>query len=414
MASDWPREKTGDASATSTAPSPSYSQTRPSHTPSPSRTPEREDHLAPTETPSEELARLLDRAENHRLKALPFADLRRLARLYRGEAARLARLRDRGGDTDRIGYLNSLCVRAHALLYSAQPRKREHSLASRVAKALSSGLVGTGRLQLAAWTIMGFGAFIGYALVVLDPAALYALMPASLGYDVGQIDLLYRSPEAREIFFAREATPISQNAVFGSYLFANNTRVGILAFATGMLFGIPTLLLQLFNGIMLGAIAAIFLQNESAIPFLAWILPHGVPELTAITLCAAAGLTLGRAVAIPGRRTRGQALRAASPKAIALFLFSLPLFFAAAGIESFIRESALGIPVRFAIAGAGLLTLFAVAWLLKETQSREDNELDWIDALLNEQTELASPNPTPSPSPSSSQSPSPSTAAPRA
>lgn len=378
MASNWTREKTSDASS------------------NPSR-----DRQAPfaeaeeqTETPSEELARLLDRAESHRLKALPFADLRRLARLYRGETARLARLRDRGGDMDRIGYLNSLCVRAHALLYSASPRHHGPRFTARVANALSNGLAGTARLQLAAWTILGLGAFIGYTLVALDPAALYALMPESLGYDVGQIDLLYRSPEAREAFFAREATPASQNAVFGSYLFANNTRVGILAFATGMLFGIPTLLLQLFNGIMLGSIAAIFLQSESAIPFLAWILPHGVPELTAITLCAAAGLTLGRAVATPGRLTRGQALRAASPKAIALFLFSVPLFFAAAGIESFIRESALGIPVRFAIAGAGMLTLFAVTWLVTRNQHRKDKEVDWIDALLNEPITSASPGPT--------------------
>ncbi len=33
------------------------------------------------ETPAEELARLLDDAESHRLRALPFDDLRQLARL---------------------------------------------------------------------------------------------------------------------------------------------------------------------------------------------------------------------------------------------------------------------------------------------------------------------------------------------
>jgi uncharacterized membrane protein SpoIIM required for sporulation len=345
-----------------------------------------EGRLDSPETPTEELARLLDNAESHRLKALPFDDLRRLARLYRGEAARLSRLRDRGGDLDRIGYLNSLCVRAHALLYSARPRKRNRSFFARAAETLSAGLAGSGPIQLVAWAIMGLGAFIGYALVVLDPIALYALMPGSLGYDVGQIDLLYRSPEARALFFERDATPVSQNVLFGSYLFANNTRVGILAFATGMLMGVPTLLLQLFNGIMLGAIGAIFLQTESAVPFLAWILPHGVPELTAITLCATAGLSLGRAVAAPGRLTRAQALRGATPQAIALFLVSVPLFFAAAGIESFIRESALDTTARFAVAAAALLVLLVLAWLLTKTRRPHEAEVDWIDDLLFDQT----------------------------
>ena len=75
------------------------------------------------ETATEELGRLLAEAETNRLRTLPFDDLRRLARLYRGESARLARLRDRGGDPDRIGHLNSLCVRAHAFLYSARPER---------------------------------------------------------------------------------------------------------------------------------------------------------------------------------------------------------------------------------------------------------------------------------------------------
>jgi hypothetical protein len=51
--------------------------------------------------------------------------------------------------------------------------------------------------------------------------------------------------------------------------------------------------------------------------------PHGIPELTAITLCAAGGLQLGAAVAVPGRHGRSQALTATSP-ALLLFVASLP------------------------------------------------------------------------------------------
>ena len=332
------------------------------------------------ETPTEELARLLDDAEGHRLRALPFDDLRRLARLYRGESARLARLRDRGGDLDRIGHLNSLCVRAHGFLYSAR-RRRMRVRSSR--RFFLSALAGTGRLQALAWALMGIGAIVGYSLVRLDSGALYALMPASLGYDVAQIDALYRSSEARDLFLARESTSAAHNAIFGSYLFANNTRVGILAFATGILFGLPTVLLQFYNGIMVGTISAIFIRGEHAILFLAWILPHGVPELTAITLCTTAGLVLGRAVAAPGRSTRSQALRHAGPSALALFASSVPLFFAAAWIESFVRESALGTAPRFAVEAAGAIVLCAIDLDIRRLQKDEPEMPDWLDDLIH-------------------------------
>jgi uncharacterized membrane protein SpoIIM required for sporulation len=333
------------------------------------------------ETPAEELARLLDDAESHRLRALPFDDLRQLARLYRGESARLARLRDRGGDRDRIGHLNSLCVRAHGFLYSARPPGNRRRALWR---PFVSALAGTRRMQAVAWAIMAIGAIVGYSLVVLDPVSLYALMPTSLGYDIGQIDALYQSSEARETFLARESTAVAQNAIFGSYLFANNTRVGILAFATGLLFGLPTVLLQFYNGIMIGTISAIFMRDEQAISFLLWILPHGVPELTAITLCCAAGLVLGQAVAAPGRVTRSEALRRAGPDSLALFVASVPLFFVAAWIESFVRESALGSAPRIAVAASGAVILLAIAFLARKLDDRESARLEWLEELLDE------------------------------
>jgi uncharacterized membrane protein SpoIIM required for sporulation len=332
------------------------------------------------ETPTEELARLLDEAEGHRVRALPFDDLRRIARLYRGESARLSRLRDRAGELYRIDHLNSLCVRSHGFRYSAGERRRRGTSLGRL---MVSGLARTSDLRRLAWAIMGIGALLGYCLVRLDPSALYALMPSGLGYDVTQIDALYRSPEARALFFERESTSVSANAAFGSYLFSHNTRVGILAFATGALAGLPTLLLQLYNGIMIGTIGAIFLPGDHALLFLAWILPHAVPELTAITFCTAGGLTLGRAVAIPGRLSRGEALRKAGPDALVLAIASVPLFFAAAWIESFVRESALGTAPRFAIAALGAVLLLGLGFALRRAPTdHETSESEWLDRLL--------------------------------
>jgi len=344
------------------------------------------------ETTTEEFARLLDEAERHRLRALPFDSLRRLARLYRGESARLSRLRDRGSDVDQIAHLNALCVRGHAFLYSASKRDpARSSLSTTMGSALSTA----GPYLLLSWAIMGIGAFVGFCLVRLDPTALYALMPSGLGYEATQIDALYASPAARDLFFEREATSAAENAFFGSALFSNNTRVGILAFATGVLGGIPTLLLQFYNGIMIGTISAIFLHSEHAVIYLAWILPHGVPELTAITLCTAGGFALGHAVAAPGQTSRSEALRRAGPGALMLALSSLPLFFAAAWIESFVRESVLGTPIRFAIAGAGALLFIAITLLVRRSirnaSASHSERADWLRSLLESPPNQAAP-----------------------
>src|SRR3546814_12394920 len=46
--------------------------------------------------------------------------------------------------------------------------------------------------------------------------------------------------------------------VFATYLFTHNSRVSILSFALGFAFGVPTLMLEYYQGIGLGAMMAVF------------------------------------------------------------------------------------------------------------------------------------------------------------
>jgi uncharacterized membrane protein SpoIIM required for sporulation len=301
------------------------------------------------------LETLLDRAERIQLRQLRFDELRELGRCYRIAAARLSRERDRGDDPETIRHLNALCVRAFGLLY-ARERART-PLRRLVAERLPATIARTWRAQVLAWLLLFAGAFVGAALAMRDDDAIYSLVPSSLGYEGGGLEELVHSPDARAQFLAREEHALARNAYFGSALFARNTQVGLLAFATGVLGGVPTVLLSLFNGLVLGVFGAIFLRDPWPIDFLAWILPHAVPELTAITLCAAAGLLLGAAVALPGRNGRAASLREAADPALLLFGASIPLFAVAAAIESFLRESTVGRAPRLAVAAAGLTLL---------------------------------------------------------
>ena len=329
--------------------------------------------------PAARFAELLDRAERVRLSGLAFGDLRELGRLYRACAARLARLRDRGDDPEAIRHLNALCVRGYGLLYVA-PGRRSGGRAW-LFERLPRALARTWHAQCLAWALLFAGMGIGWALGARDDAAVYALVPAGLGYEDGGLSALVETPEARAKFLAREESPAHQNAMFGSQLFSHNTQVGLLSFAAGILAGVPTCLLQLYNGLTLGAFASIFLRDPWPVEFFAWILPHGVPELTAITLCAAAGLLLGLAVAAPGRGGRAAALREALDPALLLFGASIPLFAAAAVVESFVRESALGTAPRLAVAAAFLALLgLALAGVRRAARARSV-DTGWLGEL---------------------------------
>jgi len=315
---------------------------------------------------------LLDRCERLRAGARSFDELRELSRLYRLHGARLARLRDRDADPDAVRHLNALCVRAYGFLYSAAPEARgwgekRRGWGARIPVALAS----TWRAQLLAWSLLLAGALVGGALAGSDPAALYVLLPAGFGYTPEKIDRLRSSEQARLEFLERNEVSAARNTFFGSALFAHNTQVGILAFATGMLAGIPSAMLQLYNGLMLGAFTSLFARDGPVLEFAAWILPHAVPEITAITLCCAAGLVLGAAIAAPGRRPRSLALREASGPALVLFGCAVPLFLLAALVESFVRESALPTAPRLALAAFFLLCLLgALGALLRSTKHR--------------------------------------------
>jgi len=317
---------------------------------------------------------LLDRAEANRSPRVSFGELRELGRLYQLHAALLARLRDDSEDPEEIRHLNGLCVRGYALLYAGAPVGGERL-------ALGDLLARTWRAQIAAWALLAVGVLLGAGLVASDPRALSALIPATLGYTPELLERLWESPEARAEFLAGNEVHWTENALFGSSLFAHNTRIGVLSFAVGILAGVPTALLQIYNGVTIGALSAVFFRDQPPTAYLAWILPHGVPELLALTLCAAAGLMLGVAVAAPGRRGRGAALREVVQPVVLLVGVAAPLFVAAALTESFVRESTLGTGVRLLIAAgwiaAGALFLLGTRLLGR----RAAGDASWIREL---------------------------------
>lgn len=100
-------------------------------------------------------------------------------------------------------------------------------------------------------------------------------------------------------------------------------------------------------------------EKGVAVELWAWLLPHGVTEITAVVLCGGAGLMLGMALLRPGYQTRADSLKAAGKEAVRLVLGVLPMFILAGFVEGFVRDSHLSTETRFACASG-----FALFWMI--------------------------------------------------
>ena len=91
------------------------------------------------------------------------------------------------------------------------------------------------------------------------------------------------------------------SSVMSASIMTNNIKVGILAFAGGVTFGLLTVYVLIYNGILVGALAGLFFHHGKSYEFWAYIVPHGMIELTAIFIAGGAGLLMGYKLFVPGQ-----------------------------------------------------------------------------------------------------------------
>lgn len=157
-------------------------------------------------------------------------------------------------------------------------------------------------------------------------------------------------------------TSLEERAAFASMLFQNNVRVAFLCFALGALLGLPTIYILIKNGLMLGAMIAVYDAQGLLPEMLAWLLPHGVPEIGAIVLGGGCGLMLGHRMLNPGDLPRKVAMPRFAAEACIIALAGAPLLYLAGIIEGVFRESAASIGARYALFI--FMALLLGAWLL--------------------------------------------------
>lgn len=303
-----------------------------------------------------ELELLVQRARRF-LRRMSAEELSRIDVLYRRITIHLSQAATRTSDLGLVRYLNDLTAAAHSLIYLPHREPLWKGLPGFVLEGFARAVVRTWRFQAASALLLFGGACVAYVVSLRDPVASYALaMPGDIrlpGATREQLEAVLRS--------GRDQGG-GEKFLFASFLFSHNLKVGLLALATGVLAGVPTMLLMLLNGMYLGAFVAVHVRAGLATEMWAWILPHGITELGAIVLCGGAGLLLGRAVISPGWNTRGESLHQAGQEAGRLCGGVGLMLLAAAAIESYLRQSHLSTEGRLLFAAVS--GLFWAAYLL--------------------------------------------------
>jgi uncharacterized membrane protein SpoIIM required for sporulation len=167
------------------------------------------------------------------------------------------------------------------------------------------------------------------------------------------------------------------SATFSAQLMQNNIGVSIKALALGITWGLGTVLVLFYNGVVLGAVVFDYIADGQVVFLVAWLLPHGSFEIPAILIAGQAGLMLGRALIGWGTpdslRTR---FRKIAPDLATLAGGAALLLVWAGIVEAFFSQyhaPILPYAVKIAFGVAETVALFWFLFFCGKKAEKEDN-----------------------------------------
>lgn len=245
-------------------------------------------------------------------------------------------------------YLNELTAKSHNRLYRDQVSSF-YQIKQFFQKTFIQLLLEQQRFVLIAFLLFLIGAAGTFLSVMDDPLHLYSVLPESIAYAV--------DPEQ----LGNKDTAINSPAMSASIM-TNNIQVAFLAFAGGMTLGVLTLYLLIYNGMIIGALAALFWHYGKFYDFWAYIVPHGMIELTAIFIAGGSGLLMGYSILVPGAYPRMFQLKRQALRSVQLLLGTIPLFVLAGIIEGYITPAPISLEAKYAFALLTVIGLILYVW----------------------------------------------------
>lgn len=282
---------------------------------------------------------------------------------YRRLCNQLALAKTRDFSQSVVEQLNHLVVEGHHYLY-----KRKGLGIGKVYDFFAYQFPIAVRREKVAmlWALASFvlPALFIFILIQFFPNAAYSFLDEST---LSKMEEMYTPDDNDRLGLSRDAS--SDVLMFGVYIW-NNIGIALRSFGSGLIFGIGSMMISIFNGVYLGVIFS-HLQNagfatQTLYPF---VITHGAFELTAIVISCGAGLRLGLSLLLPGRYTRGESIARTSQSLIPIVIGFVVMLVIAAFIEAF--WSAINMPIVIKYTVGSICWIFVIWYFLQAGRSRE-------------------------------------------
>ena len=256
---------------------------------------------------------------------------------YQAAATQLSALRSAGSDPALTARLSGLLGRARAAVTGA------HSAGWRSVGTFFGLSFPAAAYRSRWWWLGTAAASLAFALlagrwIAASPSVQASLLPHSQVQGlVSHQFRAYYSQDTAESFALK--------------VWTNNVFVAAEALIFGGFAGIGTILVLLENSLNLAVDGGLMVGHGKAAEFFTLILPHGMLELSAVFLAAAAGLRLGWTIIDPGLRRRSVALAAEGRATVTIALGLIVVLAVSGMIEAFVTPSGLPAVVRIGIGG---------------------------------------------------------------
>lgn len=305
-----------------------------------------------------------------RRRSLSGAEVDELVDLYQRVSTHLSMVRSASADPVLVGRLSGVVARARSAVTSAHaPLWREFTRFWTVSFPVVA-------YRTWRWWLGSAVSFVVVAIVIgvwvaRDPEVQSTIgTPADIAHLVDHQFAAYYSENPAGSFAFR--------------VWVNNSWVAAQCIAFAILLGIPIPYLLFQNAANVGVSGGLMFDAGRGDVFLGLLAPHGLLELTAVFLAAAAGMRLGWSAIAPGDRPRGQVL-AEQGRAVVSVAIGLAVVLLVSGlIEALVTPSPLPTVARVAIGVAAEVAFLAyvVHFGRRAVRAGETGDLDDAPDLL--------------------------------
>lgn len=306
---------------------------------------------------------LITKLERKGAKALTSEELLELPILYRATLSSLSIARATSLDKALLDHLEALSIRGYFLVYGVR-EARWNRIRRFFLYDWPAAVRSVWKETIIIALVIILGAITSYSLVAHNPEWYFNFVDEGMsgGRDPRATAEYLQSTIGHGKAVAGDDTETGLH-VFATFLFTHNSQVSILSFALGFAFGVPTMMLEYYQGIGLGAMLAVFAGKGLAVDFGGWLFIHGTTELFAAALSGAAGLRIGAAVVFPGARGRLDAASRAGRTAGKVMIGVILMLLVAGLLEGFGRQLVTDTILRYSIGAVMLLFWLAYYYI---------------------------------------------------